>query len=94
MDKLCCDICGGILTYGDYMDYARDIFERSDTDGDDCTVYYDENCGPWYLNFKRQFEAERLKQVQAEHRAENKCQYYGAFFTGFFTQKCGKPKDY
>lgn len=74
---------------------AQAIFERESTDGDDSTVYYEENCGPWYLSFK----SEQLKKIQIrkERKRRNECLHCGGHFTGLFTPKCakcGKPKDY
>lgn len=74
---------------------AQEIFERESTDGDDSTVYYEENCGPWYLSFK----SEQLKKIQIreERKRRNECLHCGGRFTGLFAPKCakcGKPKDY
>lgn len=71
------------------------IFEESDDD--DIPVYSAKNCGPWYMNVKRELEAEVLRKTQEKRRADGKCQYCGGYFTGVFTKKCAwchKPKDY
>lgn len=91
-----------IHRYRDYrisLQPAQAIFEREYTDDDDCTEYYEENCGPWYLSFK----SEQLKKIQIqiqireERKRRNECLHCGGRFTGLFAPKCakcGKPKDY
>lgn len=84
-----------------------DVFEEWHYDADDNKVYSDKNCGPWYLNHKRELWRKakaqgemKLKNAQAERaerRAKGKCQYCGASFSGLFTKRCyncGKLKDY
>ena len=75
---------------------ACDIFEEKEDD-DGSTVHLDRNCGPWYLNFRREFAAKELKRAQEKYRAEGRCQYCGGAFMGLFTKRCtqcGKRKDY
>lgn len=76
---------------------AQDIFEEYYENDDGDRTYYSENCGPWYLNFKQQFEEKELKRVREERKAANVCQYCGEAFTGMLFKKCrrcDKPKDY
>jgi len=63
---------------------------------DDETPLYPD-VAPWYLDFERKFDAEKLREVQEMRRAEGKCQHCGGQLSGLFTKKCvrcGKPKDY
>lgn len=82
--------------YGKFRIY-EEIFETREYDD----TYIDENCGPWYLNFKHIVEVENENiRARMDHWMKRRlCRYCGGKFTGGIFSKavcrnCGKEKDY